>query len=114
MKLPIILSALLLSSTPAFAQFDRDNNCIRNKESEMQRYERIHLTAYQETLNPENIVELTRQLEEAGKFFKDLSQREKNSIAYKLMTDQLTRIKSQIEEYKTYPDCSELQGGKEQ
>ena len=80
----------------------------------MQRYERIHLTAYQETLNPENIVELTRQLEEAGKFFKDLSQREKNSIAYKLMTDQLTRIKSQIEEYKTYPDCSELQGGKEQ
>ena len=74
----------------------------------MQRYERIYQTAYQQVLNPENMVERARQMEEAGQLSKDLSQAEKNGIAYKLMTDQLTQMKRQLEVYKTLPDCSEL------
>ena len=108
MKLQMFLGALLFSASSAFAQFDRDNNCIRNKESEMQRYERIYQTAYQQVLNPENMVEIARQMEEAGQLSKDLSQAEKNGIAYKLMTDQLTQMKRQLEVYKTLPGCSEL------
>ena len=105
MKLPIILSALLLSASPTFAQFDRDNNCIRNKESEMHRIERLYQTAYQEVLNHENMPLLARQMEEAGRISKDLGQAEKNGIAYKFITDELARMQSTIEAYKTYPDC---------
>ena len=114
MKLPIFLSTLLLSASPAFAQFDRDNNCIRNKESEMQRVERLYETAYQEVLNPKNMPLLARQMEEAGRISKDLGQAEKNGIAYKFMTDELARMKSTIEAYKTYPDCSTIQGEQQQ
>jgi hypothetical protein len=57
---------------------------------------------------------MERQMEQAGRISKNLSQAEKNGITYKLMTDELTRIKRNIEAYKTYPDCSELQGGKGQ
>ena len=53
-------------------------------------------------------------MEEAGHLSKDLSQREKNGIAYKLMIDQLTQIKRQLEAYKSLPDCSKLQGNKGQ
>ena len=112
MKLPILLGALLLSASPVFAQFDRDNNCIRNKDSEMQKYEKQYQMAYQEVQKPANTVSMARQMEEAGRISKDLSQAEKNGIAYKFMTDELTRIKRNIEVFKTYPDCSELQGGK--
>ena len=80
----------------------------------MKRYERLYQTAYQEVLKPENMVEIAKQMEEAGQFSKDLSQAEKNGIAYKLMTDQLTQMKSQLELFKTLPDCSELKGGKGQ
>ena len=113
-KTPVLISALLLSASPAFAQFDRDNNCIRNKESEMQRVERLCQTAYQEVLNPENMLLLASQMEEAGRISKDLSQAEKNGIAYKFMTDDLTQMESQLELFKTLPDCSELKGGKGQ
>ena len=114
MNLLILLSALLLSATPTIAQFDRDNNCIRNKESEIQRYEKQYQMAYQEVLKPENTVSMAWQMEEAGRISKDLSQAEKNGIAYKFITDELTRIKRNIEASKTYPDCSELQGGEGQ
>ena len=114
MKIPILLGALLLSASPVVAQNNAENNCIRNKASEMKRYERLYQTAYQEVLKPENMVEIAEQMEEAGQFSKDLSQAEKNGIAYKLMTDQLTQMKRQLELYKTLPDCSGLQGGKGQ
>ena len=114
MKLPIILSALLLSASPTFAQFNRDNNCIRNKESEMQRYESLLQMAIQKSQQPEMIVDLARQMEEVNHFSSDLSQRQKNGIAFKLMTDQITKMKRQLELYKTLPDCSDLQGGKGQ
>ena len=80
----------------------------------MKRYERLYQTAYQEVLKPESMVEIAKQMEEAGQFSKDLSQAEKNGIAYKLMTDQVTQMKMQIEVYKILPDCSEFQGGKGQ
>ncbi len=80
----------------------------------MKRYERLYQTAYQEVLKPENMVEIAKQMEEAGQFSKDLSQAEKNGIAYKLMTYQVTQMKMQIEVYKILPDCSEFQGGKGQ
>tara|TARA_B100000482_G_scaffold75580_1_gene53516 strand:- start:440 stop:784 length:345 start_codon:yes stop_codon:yes gene_type:complete len=111
MKSLLVFSALLLSASPAVAQFDRENNCIRNKESEIQRYEKQYQMAYQEVLKPENTVSMARQMEEAGRISRDLSQAEKNGIAYKFMTDELTRIKRDIKAFKTYPDCSELQGG---
>ena len=114
MKLPILLTALLLSASYAVAQYNAENNCIRNKGSQIQRYEKQYQMAYQEVLKPENAVSMARQMEEAGRISKDLSQAEKNGIAYKFMTDELTRIKTNIEAYKTYPDCSELQGGKGQ
>ena len=80
----------------------------------MQRGERLYQTTYQATLNPEYIVQLAGELEKAGQFSKDLSQREKNGIIYKFMTNQLTQLKRQLDMYKTLPDCSELQGGKSQ
>ena len=111
---PVLISALLLSASPAVAQFDRDNNCIRNKESEMHRIERLYQTAYQEVLNHENMPLLARQMEEAGRISKDLGQAEKNGMAYKFMTDELGRMKSTVEAYKTYPNCSTIQGGQQQ
>ena len=114
MNPPALISALLLSASPAVAQFDRDNNCIRNKESEMKRYESLLQMAIQKSQQPEMIVDLARQMEEVNHFSSDLSQRQKNGIAYKLMTDQITTMKRQLEVYKTLPDCSELQRGKGQ
>ena len=70
--------------------------------------------AYQEVLKPVNTVSMARQMEEAGRISKDLSQAEKNGIAYKFITDELARFKRNIEALKTYPDCTELQGGKGQ
>ena len=112
MKSLLVFSALLLSASPAFAQFDRENNCIRNKESEIQKYEKQYQTAYQEVLKHENTVSIARQMEEAGKFPNDFSSKEKYDAAYKLITDQVRQMKRQLEALKTYPDCSELQGGK--
>ena len=80
----------------------------------MKRGERLYQTTYQATLNAEYIVQLARELEKAGQFSKDLSQREKNGLTYKFMTNQLTQLKRQLDVYKTLPDCSELQGGKSQ
>ena len=114
MKSLLVLSALLLSASPVFAQFDRDNNCIRNKESEIQKYESLLQMAIQKSQQPEMIVDLARQMEEVNHFSSGLSQSQKNGIAYKLMTDQITQMKRQLEGYKTLPDCAELQGGKSQ
>ena len=114
MKYLPLLGALLLSASPVFAQYNADNNCIRNKESEMQRYESLLQMAIQKSQQPEMIVDLARQMEEVNHFSSDLSQRQKNGIAFKLMTDQITKMKRQLELYKTMPDCSDLQGGKGQ
>ena len=80
----------------------------------MHRVERLYQTAYQEVLNPENMPLLARQMEEAGRISKELGQAEKNRIAYKFMTDELGRMKSTVEAYKTYPNCSTIQGGQQQ
>ena len=112
MKLLIFLSTLLLSASPAFAQLDRGNNCIRNKESEIQRWEKHYQTGYQWVLISRNVSDIARQMEVAGKFPKDFTSKEKYDAAYKLVTDQLGQMKKSIEALKTYPDCSELQGGK--
>ena len=66
--------------------------------------------AYQQVLKPENMVVIAMQMEKAGHLSKDLSQSEKNGVAYKLMTDQLTQMKRQIAEMKTLPDCSRVKG----
>ena len=66
--------------------------------------------AYQQVLNPENTVAIARQMEEEGYLSKDLSESEKNSVAYKLMTDQLTQMKRQIAKMKTLLDCSTVKG----
>ncbi len=71
----------------------------------MHRIERLYQTANQEVLNHENMPLLARQMEEAGRISKGLGQAEKNGIAYKFMTDELARMKSTVEAYKTYPDC---------
>ena len=114
MRFPIHFTSLLLLASPVFAQYNAEINCIRNKKSEMQRYERKYQTYSQATLRPENMVEIARQMQEAGHLSNDLSQSEKNAVAYKLMTDQLSQMKRQLEVYKTLPDCSELQGNKGQ
>ncbi len=80
----------------------------------MKRYERLLQMAIRNSQQPEMIVDLARQMEEVNHFSSDLSQRQKNGIAYKLMTDQITQMKRQLEGYKTLPDCAELQGGKSQ
>ena len=77
----LVFSALLFSVSPVASQYNVDNNCITNKESVMQRYERLYLTAYQEILKPDNTIEVASQMEEAGYLFKDLRQGEKNGIA---------------------------------
>ena len=114
MKFLLLLTTLILSASPVVAQYNAHNNCIRNRESEMKRYESLLQMAIQKSLQPEMIGDLARQMEEVNHFSSDLSQRQKNGIAYKLMTDQITTMKRQLEVYKTLPDCSELQGGKGQ
>ena len=114
MKFLLLLTSLILSASPVVAQYNAHNNCIRNRESEMKRYESLLQMAIQKSQQPEMIVDLARQMEEVNHFSSDLSQRQKNGIAYKLMTDQITTMKRQLEVYKTLPDCSELQGGKGQ
>ena len=114
MKFILLLTTLILSASPVVAQYNAHNNCIRNRESEMKRYESLLQMAIQKSQQPEMIVDLARQMEEVNHFSSDLSQRQKNGIAYKLMTDQITTMKRQLEVYKTLPDCSELQGGKGQ
>lgn len=114
MKFLLLLTTLILSASPVVAQYNAHNNCIRNRESEMKRYESLLQMAIQKSQQPEMIVDLARQMEEVNHFSSDLSQRQKNGIAYKLMTDQITTMKRQLEVYKTLPDCSELQGGKGQ
>ena len=114
MKFLLLLTTLILSASPVVAQYNAHNNCIRNRESEMKRYESLLQKAIQKSQQPEMIVDLARQMEEVNHFSSDLSQRQKNGIAYKLMTDQITTMKRQLEVYKTLPDCSELQGGKGQ
>ena len=114
MKFLLLLTTLILSASPVVAQYNADNNCIRNRESEMKRYESLLQMAIQKSQQPEMIIDLARQMEEVNHFSSDLSQRQKNGIAYKLMTDQITTMKRQLEVYKTLPDCSELQGGKGQ
>ena len=109
-----LLGALVLSASPVVAQYNAENNCISNKESEMQKYESLLQMAIQKSQQPEMIVDLARQMEEVHHFSSDLSQRQKNGIAYKLMTDQITQMKRQLKGYKTLPDCAELQGGKSQ
>ena len=49
-------------------------------------------------------------MEEEGYLSKDLSKSEKNSVAYKLMTDQLTKMKRQIAKMKTLLGCSTVKG----
>ena len=70
--------------------------------------------AIQKSQQPEMVIDLVRQMEEIKHFPKGLSERDKNGIAYKLMTDTVAQIKSKIELYETLPDCTELQGGKAQ
>ena len=114
MKFLLLLTTLILSASPVVAQYNAHNNCIRNRESEMKRYESLLQMAIQKSQQPEMIVDLARQMEEVNHVSSDLRQRQKNGIAYKLMTDQITTMKRQLEVYKTLPDCSELQGGKGQ
>ena len=114
MKFLLLLTTLILSASPVVAQYNAHNNCIRNRESEMKRYESLLQMAIQKSQQPEMIVDLARQMEEVNHFSSDLSQRQKNGIAYKLMTDQITTMKRQLEVYKTLLDCSELQGGQGQ
>lgn len=60
MKYLPVISALLLSASPAVAQYNANKNCIMNKDSEMQRYERLYQTDYQATLKPVNNIEIAR------------------------------------------------------
>ena len=114
MKFPLLLAILLLSASPAVAQYNNERNCIRNKGSVMQRYESLYLTTYQQALSPGFLVELARQLERAGQFSEGLSQSEKNGMTYKFMMEQLAQMKRQLEVYENLPDCAGLQGGKGQ
>ena len=65
-------------------------------------------TDYQIALKPESMVEIARQMEEASHLSKDLGQAEMNGITFKLMADQLTQTKRQLEGSITMPECAEL------
>jgi hypothetical protein len=108
-KLPLLLSALLLSVSPAVAQYNAEDQCIMNKRSELQLAEEYLVMAIQKSQQPEMVADLVRQMEVVNHFPKGLSERDKNGIAYKLMTDTIAQIKSKIEVYETLPDCAELQ-----
>ena len=53
-------------------------------------------------------------MEQAGKFPNNFSSKEKYDAAYKLITEELRQMRRSIEALRTYPDYSELQGGKGQ
>ena len=114
MKLSLLLSTLLLSASSVVAQYNAENNCIMNKRSELKVLQESMLMAIQKSQQPEMVIDLVRQMEEISHFPKGLSERDKNGIAYKLMTDTIAQIKNKIELFETLPDCAELQGGKGQ
>ena len=114
MKYVPLIGVLVLTASPAFAQFDRNYNCIRDKESEIQRYEEQYQTSYQWVLTPGTTFDIARQMEQAGKFPNNFSSKEKYDAAYKLITEELRQMRRSIEALRTYPDYSELQGGKGQ
>ena len=114
MKYLSLFGALLLSASPVVAQYNTEDQCLINKRSELQVVEEYLQMAIQKSQQPEMVIDLVRQMEEIKHFPKGLSERDKNGIAYKLMTDTVAQIKSKIELYETLPDCTELQGGKAQ
>ena len=114
MKLPLLLTAMLLTASPVFAQYNAKHQCIMNKRSEIQEAQEYLLMAIQKSQQPKMIVDLVMQMEEINHFPAGLSERDKNGIAYKLMTDTISQIESKIEVYEALPDCTELQGGKGQ
>ena len=114
MMLPLLLSTLLLSGSPVVAQHNPDDKCLVNKQRELQRVEEYLQMAIHKSQQPEMILDLVRQMEEVNHFPEGLSERDKNGIAYTLMTDTIVQIKSKIEVYASLPDCAELQGGQGQ
>ena len=114
MKLPLLLTTLLLSASPIFAQYNAKDQCIMNKRSEMQEAQEYLLMAIQKSQQPQMVIDLVMQMEEINHFPAGLSERDKNGIAYKLMTDTISQIESKIEVYEALPDCAELQAGKGQ
>ena len=114
MKLPLLLTTLLLTASPVVAQYNAKDQCIMNKPSEMQEVQEYLLMAIQKSQQPQMIVDLVMQMEEINHFPKGLSERDKYGVAYKLMTDTVSQIESKIVVYEALPDCAELQGGKGQ
>ena len=112
MKLPILLSALLLLASPVVAQFDRDKNCIRNKTSTIKDMTRRLASARWESYKPEFIVSLAVQMEQLNQIPKGLTQFEKNELVNKFVYSQLEQMGNLIRKYEAYPDCSKVQGGK--
>ena len=112
MKLPTLLGALLLTASPVVAQFDRDNNCIRNKESTIKDMTRRLASARWESYKPEFIVSLAVQMEQFNQIPKGLTQSEKNELVNKFVYSQLEQMGNVIRKYEAYPDCSKVQGGK--
>ena len=112
MKLPTLLGALLLTASPVFAQFDRDNNCIRNKTSTIKDMTRRLASARWESYKPEFIVSLAVQMEQLNQIPKGLTQFEKNELVNKFVYSQLEQMGNVIRKYEAYPDCSKVQGGK--
>ena len=112
MKLPILLSTLLLSVSPVVAQFDRDKNCIRNKTSTIKDMTRRLASARLESYKPEFIVSLAVQMEQLNQIPKGLTQSEKIELVNKFVYSQLEQMGNVIRKYEAYPDCSKVQGGK--
>ena len=112
MKLLLLLTTLLLSTPPVVAQFDRDNNCIRNKTSTIKDMTRRLASARLESYKPEFVVSLAVQMEQFNQIPKGLTQSEKIELVNKFVYNQLEQMGNVIRKYEAYPDCSKVQGGK--
>ena len=112
MKLLLLLTTLLLSTPPVVAQFDRDNNCIRNKTSTIKDMTRRLASARLESYKPEFVVSLAVQMEQFNQIPKGLTQSEKIELVNKFVYSQLEQMGNVIRKYEAYPDCSKVQGGK--
>ena len=112
MKLPLLLTTLLLSVSPAVAQYNADDDCVINKASEIQRLESELQEQVKETEESGFSDSLRTQLVKMGQLPMDASARMKREQALWFIEGSRKALQNNIDALKLSPDCSELEGGK--
>lgn len=106
MKIRILLSALLLTSAPVYAQYNAGDDCVFNKASEIQRLESELQKRVKETEEPGIVDSLANQLIFMGQLSKDASACKKKERALWFIEGSRGALQKNIDALNMSPDCS--------